>query len=531
MSDVLPVDTRLLDYLFLHLLRIDKVFQQVAARLRPSHLYQPHEATYRAILAAALEHYERLACLPTLTTIVNESLRILQYDETVGPQQLVEVENSLRQWYNTDIHPQEVLEPRWALECLQQVLLERTVGAAAQQLATDMRLNGQADYTGFAEEIARHIQQLGHIQHKELQLTAPEIWAGADAGTVTTGVPFIDSMVPMAEIGDVNTLIGPSGVAKTTLAIQMMCGRAKRAYEKEQSTGEKTGLSVYISYEDNMRSLQIRAVSCACQIHKDRLAAIHSPDELSTLANLQDYERKLVVGNNPSCEQERYTENMVWLNSHSVLVDFSNHPDSMGGMHGISEIRSMLGAIQDEKQREIDDVYCDYAGLCAERALMQKDGHSDRLIKELGTFVDRFRSEITVPFNAVGWVLQQVNGKAQQASPVAKLSHTNAEWCKAFANNAFLALVLGTKDVNTWACMLAATKTRRGMTPKPIVCRINGALCCLVDASKTLRVDGGRIESVALLNRMHSVQAGGQQLQEGPQVTDRLDQLETQYVQ
>jgi len=216
MSDVLPVDTRLLDYLFLHLLRIDKVFQQVAARLRPSHLYQPHEATYRAILAAALEHYERLACLPTLTTIVNESLRILQYDETVGPQQLVEVENSLRQWYNTDIHPQEVLEPRWALECLQQVLLERTVGAAAQQLATDMRLNGQADYTGFAEEIARHIQQLGHIQHKELQLTAPEIWAGADAGTVTTGVPFIDSMVPMAEIGDVNTLIGPSGVAKTT---------------------------------------------------------------------------------------------------------------------------------------------------------------------------------------------------------------------------------------------------------------------------------------------------------------------------
>jgi len=489
MSRPLPVDNNLLDYLFLHMLRIDRIFQAVVANLQPAHLY-PHEGHYRAILAAAAQHYERMGCMPALESIRTETRRLLERDETMGLQQMMEAESSLRVWYDKSVFPDEALEPSYAEECLRQVLLERTIGAAAQRLSNDMQLQGQVDYTGFAEAVYQKAAKIAQLQEKELPDTSPAEWVVTDNEKIPTGVRFVDDMLGGSEAGDTNVLLGPSGVAKTLFGIQMLCARGKQAYDYEQTTGEPGGLSVYFSYEDGLKSLRPRALSCACRIHKEHLENLKSLSELSTINTLHAYERQLFKGDSISCERQRYAENHVWLNKYTLLIDFSDSPEALGGKGGIPEIRSMLGMIQEKRKRPFDSFYFDYAGLIVTRMLEQRDGNTDRRVSELGGFVDKVRSQIAVPFGAVCWVIHQVNGKAQQASPTARLSHTNAEWCKGFANNAYAALVLGTKDINSNACMLAATKTRRGRTPKPIPVQICGELSCLNDASRELTVDG-----------------------------------------
>ena len=489
MSRALSVDHALLDFLFLHALRVDRVFQAVITNLQPEHLLHAHELHYRGILCGAMLYYEQYNELPTSEALWTNTLRIMSRDETCGQEQLMEAKAAIDEWFNETIHPQSALEPNMAFDCLKQVLLERKIGVAAQEISNNMNLSSAIDFGDFVDRIQQQHTMIQRIQHQELPLALPEVWEADTGDTMSTGVPFIDRMVGGSRPGDSNVLIGPSGVAKTLLGIQMLCGRAKAAYTREQQTGERQGISVYISYEDRLHSLRSRMLSCACQIHRDITRSISSYDELSTQDNMRDYERQLFVGREALCEQARYMAAQPWINEHIMLVDFSNHPDAMGGAGGINEIRGLLGRVSEERERPIGETFIDYAGLTAQRYLEHRDGHTDRLVKELGEFVDKVGHQLSMPFNMVSWTLHQVNGKAQQASPTAKLSHTNAEWCKAFANNAYLAMVLGTKDVRSSACMLAATKTRNARTPPPMVCRIAGELSCLQDATQELQID------------------------------------------
>jgi len=445
--------------------------------------------------------------------LIQRAERVLMTAAIAGPPEMTDATTALREWFNRDIHPDDALEPQEAMNCLKFVLMERKIGQAAQDLVIDMRQSGRIDYTGFAEDIQQQVMEIERIQHRRLQPSLPATWLNTSGDAIPVGVPFIDNLIGGIKPGDTNIILGPSGVAKTLMGIQMMCARAEAAYARELETGERGGVSVYISYEESMEALSIRTLSCGCQIDKDHVEAMHSYDDLSTHDNLYEYERKLCANNEPSCERERYNRNAGWINEYTSLIDFSNHPEAMGGNGGIPEIRGILNMVLEEKQRPLDSLYIDYAGLVCQRMLELKYGHSDGIVRELGGFVDKVNAQISKQFNTVTWVLHQVNGVAQKASPTVKLHHTSAEWCKAFANNAYLALVLGTKDQNSSACMLAATKTRRSETPKPIVCRIKGKLSKLADASNELTVDPHThsLKPTGDVDRFHEAQAATQQ--------------------
>jgi hypothetical protein len=339
---------------------------------------------------------------------------------------------------------------------------------------------------------SRQIEAIEAIGQVSDDSTLPSNWAEAKRPKLATGVPFIDRLMDGgSEPGDVNVILGPTGGGKTTLSMQLCISIAKRQDDPVLRDASEGGLSVFFSYEDNKRMLQIRAASFAAQVHKNRLR-FHG-DALSTRGNLADYERELFRNCNlreQPGERERLDGIREWMEKYVRLIDF--HAGTHGGRGGVPEVVQRLRALQDKAGMPIRAVFLDWAGDMVRNMLLAKNAKIDSgsLSLELTGLISHVKAEVASQFECTVWVPHQIRGAATGKKPGWLPHHSDAKSCTSFADNAWYAFCIGNKDPETNCCQVLATKTRHGEASTPVICRIDGGFCRLVDVTEHYVVDG-----------------------------------------
>lgn len=281
-------------------------------------------------------------------------------------------------------------------------------------------------------------------------------------------------------------------VHNSTTLNQISCSMAKLEY-KAGCEGRESGLVVVVGYEDSKRMMQIRAASCGAHVPKNKLRELKSYDELTTTGRLDQYELDMYRGLGQQRdllgEQERLEQARVWLDKNLYLLDF--HDPKNGGRGHITEIRQKLLAIQDKRKMPIRAVMIDWAGEMIRNYLIATGRPYDggTMALELAGLLHKAKSEIAVPFDCTVWVAHQLRGASCKQPPSYIPHHSEAQWCTSFADNAWFAFCLGTKDTEHNVCQLVASKTRHGESSPPVICKIDGGFCRMVDVSTVFEVD------------------------------------------
>lgn len=492
----IQVDTVLLDEMIAHLIRRERVFQAGRHRIESRHFNGLGEGAYRMIWGATLVYHEQYGRLPPKEVLAAEVIPRIHANPAAAPE-TDKAAADIIDWIWASHTSDEDFEDAAALNYIQIFLLEREVNQElreAVQNANGRAIPGLPQLLSDLSDRHRQIETLGqNLSHA----VVPDRWETSSRTLFPTGVAMFDErMNGGSESGDVNVMLGPTGVGKTMAAMQLLNSTA-RLSAANVAAGLEGHINVFVSYEDNLRSMQIRSMCNAAQIDKTRLERITSYRELSTRGNLQTYETQRFAhlrdseGEIPG-EMERLEMANVWLRRHVRLLDFSGSREfgPASGDGGIGEIRMAIDQVVQESGLPLGLVVIDWAGDACSRWLYAQGKDADRNLPiELKDYVKRVHGLITAPFGARAWVLHQLKGSVNSRPPTTIPHHSEAEWCASFAVNAWFAFVLGTKDHNSNACMMACTKTRRGPGTTPIVCRIDGAFGQLVQADHEFRPD------------------------------------------
>ena len=484
----------LIEEVIKHCVRCPRVFSAAYGSLQPAHFSKQGETGYRYVLAATVEHFEKYAELPNYTALSTVVLTRLHSDAGI-PEELIKDVEEFLEWVWL---PENTLETDNAMEWLRVVLKDRIVTQPLLREVEKVRIGGGSDLPSFVQEVVRNLENVSAVGIDVPTTSVPKTWRrDEETQLVPTGIPFIDSRLDGGmKPGDVNVLLGPTGVGKTTLGMQLVIEGGRLEAAKERETNVKGKRNVFFSYEIDREEMQVRMMTYAAQINKSRLEHLNSFDELSRRGNLQDYEKKrwkqqLDEGVDVPGEWDRWQAAEPWLDEYVSLMDMSADQGGVSrGNGGIAELRATLDAMHQQDPRGFNVIMIDWAGMVARQYLRAKGGEVDRMYThELTDFVSRVRRQIAKPYNCQVWVLHQLSGQSNKKSPTAKMHHADAEGCALFAVNAWFAFCLGNKDQSTNTCLLQATKTRRGEGKDAVVCKIDGAFGQLIDADRQYAID------------------------------------------
>lgn len=267
----------------------------------------------------------------------------------------------------------------------------------------------------------------------------------------STGISFLDrAMGGGTEPGEVYTVLGPTGAGKTLLGLQI-------TYSGAIEFVSDADVNVYYTYELALPAVISRVVSMVSQIPIDRLAAIYSnPGEMYNVGDRDEFDR---IG-----------RAVTFLNRRCLFRDFSGaHVDGrIFGSGGIGEVVSDLEAIT-QAGRTVRTVVIDWALAMIRREIMNRSKNEDKVVSYLATMVQSLANEVARRFNCNVWILHQLSPEASKKSLKSIPDHTDAEWCKSFANYAWYSFALSKEDQNTGLQYVACTKSRRSRLVAPTV--------------------------------------------------------------
>jgi len=491
-----------LEFLIMHAVRDPAVFQLCNAELDPDMLSKPSEMPYRHIWRAITDFYREHGQMPGLESLSMRALGDIESDplskaDPATGGKLYENAVFFIDWcFDKVRNPDEAMEPHEARNVMRHILIDRGPEEDLRRAVTHAVGRRIINLPALVEQAQRRIQDIASLGLvEEDEVTCPMTWAHTSGPKWPTGVSFVDSVMEGGgQPGDCNVIIGPTGGGKTTLAMQLACSTARLQNQLERrGVDGDPGLVVYVSYEDARAMLQIRSTSYGARVLKDRLRFLESDAELSRTGNLQDYEKLMYAREgNPAemlGEVERIEQIRPWLNKYLVLVD--HHDPAKGGRGHVTEVAHKLTAIQQKHGMPIRMVVLDWAGIMMSNYLQATQGkiEGSGLSLELQNLINRAKQEIAAPFNTTVWIPHQLKGTLTDRAPAKLPHHSEAQWCSMFADHAWYAFVLGTKDKEHSVCQFGASKTRHGETPAPTILKIDGAFCRMVDVSEHFEVD------------------------------------------
>jgi len=491
-----------IEFLLMHAVRDPAVFQLCYTELDPDMLSQPTEMPYRHAWRAVKDFYVEHGQVPGLESLSVFALGAIENDPlskadpNTGGKLYENAVHFLNWCYDKKVNPDDSLEPYAAKEILRHILIDRGPEEDLRRAvanAVGRRIINLPDLVEQAQRKIIDIQALGKIE--TCKTTLPTKWATVAKPKWPTGVDFVDSaMEGGGQPGDCNVIIGPTGVGKTTVAMQIACSTARLQGQLERrGVDGEPGLVVFFSYEDDLNMLQIRAGSYGARVLKDRLRFLKDDADLSTIGHLQDYEKTMYAREGKAeemlGERERLDQIRPWVDKYLVLMD--HHDPLKGGRGHVTEVAQKLTAIQQDRGMPIRSVIIDWAGNLVANYLMATQGciEGGRMSLELQNLVNRAKQEIAAPFNCTVWIPHQLKGQSCKLSPAKLPHHAEAQWCSSFSDHAWYAFVLGTKDKEHNVCQFGASKTRHGETPPPTILKVDGAYCRMVDVSEHFEVD------------------------------------------
>lgn len=364
---------------------------------------------------------------------------------------------------------------------------------AKKQLVHAIRTETALEDLPFILQAARsqiEMIQLANYNNEATVTFGPEWDKKAARMTQSTGLGFLDKYLGGGTaVGEAYGVMAPYGTCKTTLAVMLWCTAAQQCYEQtfnENWDGRK-GLSVLITYESAMSpDIQRRSLMYACQISRyslDRMSNVG----LSMLGNDPEkpdiYEKKLfktaIKAGVFKPERQRVEEAIVWLNEHTLCLDFSGadkrYPTAGGG--GIAEI---VQRIKMELRSRTGDYYVknviiDYLGLMVDRdTSIRTDKNKLEDHKTYQQAIEQIVFKLCKPFECHAWVFHQLSGSANaMLSPTKVLHHTDAKGSKSFAENLDFAFVFGNLN-NESMGQVACTKYRAFCKLPPTIIKVEG---------------------------------------------------------
>ena len=268
---------------------------------------------------------------------------------------------------------------------------------------------------------------------------------------ISTGVSFVDKYMTEvcdgvtyggARAGQVYVLLGPTGVGKSLLSMQLCTQQVQNTYIPNGTQGI---LNIYVSYEMSEMDLAIRALSQIGRLNEKKLyRAIRFGTE--TLSDtITDFDRLVFNSDDIPSERYRYEQAKYILDTYIRILDFSGQKVVNGatlGYGGIDEIAEYIKYYSNKYM--IGTVIIDWAGAAVTKYLsQQKRSDSNEVFNKLNSYVTEAHAKIAAPYNCIVWVVHQIAGNAGKTPAHKPLHHTDAANCKSFSNFAWYSFCIG----------------------------------------------------------------------------------------
>lgn len=323
------------------------------------------------------------------------------------------------------------------------------------------------DALGNAQQL---VQKLGEAR----SLTDPSIkafdWSVKLPTLIPTGLPCLDRLINGGQAeGEVYVFLAPTGTCKSLVAVQGTYEAARlvaRTYDKSRN-GEFP-VVVFISSELAQADFCQRLDVCASWIKPAELKGLGRTQRQRLAARSKNVARGLI---------DRYVKFM-----------------DMNERHGACDIQEIAAALKAETRlrsgTRVTAIWIDHADDLV-KLMIERDKRYTTEDRSglLDVFVNQCKHHLAVPFKCPVWIMHQLAGSTQRSSPTARLHHSDAAWCKSFANNSTFAIVTGNTDPDQ-LMVWRSTKHRRGPARETIV-KIFGEGACVLDVSTKYFVDEG----------------------------------------
>ncbi len=487
----------------MHIFRVPELFLYAKTHLKPLDFDKVSEAWYGLVWSAALEVAARnngeLPQQGTESILSTELASKIRQSPGLVPEPIYEAAQGLISWiYSRDA---DKLNPEYYKPIIQDLIIERTVAGNLQRELQSFKDYGMPK--NLIEQLNAYSMKMQNIMVDSSKLGSSPFTMDlqmADIGKFSTGIPWLDVYMNGGQAPEeVYTLMGPTGLGKTTLGV-MIATQTARVWRKEFDEGKipKKKVSCFFTWEQSDNQLRPRFISFAAEIDSNSLESYaRGLSELSTTGNLKPYEIeefKLANKGAPGAEaglrtwpgeKERFEASVNMLGDYVKVFDFSGQKNEGIGVGGVDEVAAALRGLVNNGY-EIGVVVMDYALIAARRLSTARNLKPEALRHILASWCNECRFKIACPFKCPVWVLQQLNTEANRRSPVAEQHHSYAAECGSFSENAWFAFVFTTKDKLNNTCRLLCTKERRakGDVP-PQLLKIDGHLCRLTDVNGT----------------------------------------------
>ncbi len=519
------MSSNLVEALVVRLLACPALFHEARGLLKPEH-FDGSEVFLSVVWAAAVRAYDQFGRLSedTLAEIAEETLT--DSGEDISAEEFANI-------FDTDSDRPGII--RWALNgvdvdgldldqgrhLLRRFLEERVVMGHLRN-ALDMSRGGvPSNLPAILEHATRQQEQIHGIREDPVELGIPDEWRPAALQVNTTGIPFLDVYMDGGQApGEVYGILGPFGVGKTTLGIQMCVEQCRVLADRAAENDEAPGQVYFFSYEQAASQIRSKALACAAHINMSTMNSFTGEDCLSRSGDLKDYEIEMFTRAGtinsdppPPGEYERFIDVKDMLQTHLRIVDLSGSSKSRDGSGYVDEIAAILENDVARNAAAPKMVLIDHVWLAAYRALHAEGIDESKLRHKITMFADSMKRQVAERFNLSAWLLHQYNGAANKMSPAKLLHHTAAAESASFAMALAFCFCIGNKDDATNTARMACTKRRRAGDPQePAILFINGGISTIEDRTDRFTVMSDRILSKDVAEQF----AGGDEDSQAP---------------
>jgi hypothetical protein len=271
--------------------------------------------------------------------------------------------------------------------------------------------------------------------------TIPSVFAEAALQLQPTGVSFVDELLGGGvEAHDVIGILGPTGVGKTTLAMQIAVSLARR----EAAAGSQTKI-VYLGFEETESELRSLCFSCAAGVPRMELPlpsfrpSEHQRSALVSAAAMLNSDLTIIRG--PSHRIEADTFDVFFAALRDLIA--AKLPEAVVGAIVIDPVELACRRFQDP------------------------DDFDMKVHRRLsGEFPPLCRRHLALRFSCPVWLVHHLEGKLGNRPSGFVGAHEDSQHGPMFGRELDRSLVFGSQDQQHGGVLLRCTARGRSSTPK-----------------------------------------------------------------